>query len=49
MKNYGQKMAQLAIDPETSEHDKAIIDSLLDWPAVIQPGQPEQTVQETND
>jgi exodeoxyribonuclease I len=49
LKNYGQKLAQLAIDPETSEHDKAIIDALLDWPAVIQPGQPEQTVQETND
>ena len=35
LKSYGQKLAKLAIAPDTDERGREIIDALLDWPQQI--------------
>jgi len=35
LKNYGQKLAEMSIDPSLNDQQRKIVDALLDWPAEL--------------
>ena len=36
LKSFGQQLAEMSIDPELDESQRAIVDALLDWPVEIE-------------